>query len=705
MASTSSSSTRSRRSRSSRNSRTAGRSCSDCSSGCGTWGRPLSCSQKPYRKRRTSDSRLRNRGGTRRTSQTESLSSRCTRSRTSRFSAESGSRRWGARTTRRDSPPSCSTRGASKSYRSSVPRWSMPNSIPCPSCASQNRVDAVSCRTCGRKLGTPHGSTPTDPPLSLQRVTSGQVFTAVVAEPARKPSNDRAASVAAPPVAVTTGEPEVEDHSDVMAAAVDGIRAKAQGEGHRFKPYVRSSDRKAPTPAAKQEAAKHLQDAVALLRETRFEDSIDPLLKAIARDDEDRRSWILLAESYLRLGRPYKSAVGYLRALELSPKDEQAWLGLGPVLRMLGDVPTASAVLDRAELINPTHAETWVERGLIFESLQNLPEAARSFAKVLELRPDHRLAQEKSQAIGSKIAESQASARTPKPSREVSPPLAESMGPTAEEERERDILDEMEEAFSIETSLTAKRAGAAVAPEGPSRRPAPVRTFVEGLDETLEGGIPWGHVVLIEGAPGTMKSSLGFSILLQNAARAGLHCLYLSLEERGSSLLKQMGSLGLHLEVPKGSLVVLDPRTAADIIGEKKDWVEALEAGIRSIKEKRGLDLIVIDSLEALEVLAKFKDRRREMYRLFEWLRDLAVTSFVITERPDWLIAGHVLQGRWDEDFLADAVIQLRIHMVSDLEAQRRLRVVKMRGTRHETGYLAMVLDDGHFRVTRAMSP
>src|SRR5207245_11048124 len=115
---------------------------------------------------------------------------------------------------------------------------------------------------------------------------------------------------------------------------------------------------------------------------------------------------------------------------------------------------------------------------------QNLPEAARSFAKVLELRPDHRLAQEKSQEIESKIVEIKVSTETPKPSREVSPPLAESMSPTAEEERERDILDEMEEAFSIETSLTAKRAGAAVAPEGPAERPARVRTFVEGLDET-----------------------------------------------------------------------------------------------------------------------------------------------------------------------------------------------------------------------------
>src|SRR5256712_13732750 len=115
-----------------------------------------------------------------------------------------------------------------------------------------------------------------------------------------------------------------------MAAAVDGIRAKAKGEGHRFKPYVRSSDRKAPTPAARQEAAKYLQDAVALLRETRFEDSIDPLLKSIARDDEDRPSWILLAAAYLRLGRPFKAAVGHLRSPELSSYSEPASVGCRP---------------------------------------------------------------------------------------------------------------------------------------------------------------------------------------------------------------------------------------------------------------------------------------------------------------------------------------------------------------------------------------
>src|SRR5205807_8969955 len=105
--------------------------------------------------------------------------------------------------------------------------------------------------------------------------------------------------------------------------------------------------------------------AVSLPRERRFEEAIEPRLKAIARDDENRPPWILLGEAYLRVDRPYKAAVAYLRSLELSPRDEQAWLGLGRVLRFLDELPTAATVLERATRIRPEHADTWVERGLV----------------------------------------------------------------------------------------------------------------------------------------------------------------------------------------------------------------------------------------------------------------------------------------------------------------------------------------------------
>jgi KaiC/GvpD/RAD55 family RecA-like ATPase len=44
------------------------------------------------------------------------------------------------------------------------------------------------------------------------------------------------------------------------------------------------------------------------------------------------------------------------------------------------------------------------------------------------------------------------------------------------------------------------------------------------------------------------------------------------------------------------------------------------------------------------------------------------------------------------------------MHQVSDVAIQRRIRIVKMRGTAHETGYFALVFDDGSFSVTRALS-
>ena len=60
-----------------------------------------------------------------------------------------------------------------------------------------------------------------------------------------------------------------------------------------------------------------------------------------------------------------------------------------------------------------------------------------------------------------------------------------------------------------------------------------VLTYIEGLDETLGGGLPAGHVVLLSGLPGTMKSTLSYSILHWNARERGAKCLYVSLEHRG----------------------------------------------------------------------------------------------------------------------------------------------------------------------------
>ncbi|HYM40854.1 MAG TPA: tetratricopeptide repeat protein [Thermoplasmata archaeon] len=563
-------------------------------------------------------------------------------------------------------------------------------SVQCPSCDSTNDLGQARCRVCGADLRAAMEAAGTRSTVQLQRVLGGEVYRAVTPGGRRPPeATQEIPHEAAPP----NGEHPEPPAADPLATLTERIAARATAAGQRFKQYAADRPRHAETDDAKSAVTHQLDSAARAFRERRFDVAIEHLLKAIAKEDGDPRSWILLGEAYLRLERPYKAAVGYLRALQLDVSNDNAWLGLARSMKTMEDLPGALEVLDRTVQSNPALTEAWSERGLVLESLDRPAEAAKSFQKALELRPDHRTARVRYEKLAPKAVEPPAEP-TPEPTETVAPkPEAP---PATEAEAEEEEFPDFADLAELPETETKE--------SGPSH-PARIRTFIEGLDETMGGGIPWGHVILVEGSPGTMKSSLAFSILAQNAAQDGLHCLYLSFEERTSGLLKQMGSLNLPLHVHRGSLIVMDPRAAKGLLAERKDWVDAFQVGLEAVKGQRGLDLVVIDSLEALEVLAKFKDRRREIFRLFEWLRDLDVTSFVITERPDWVVGGHVIQGRWDEDFLADGVIHVRQHLISDVEVQRRLRVVKMRGTKHDTGYMALVLDEGRFKVTRAMSP
>src|SRR2546428_1356477 len=211
----------------------------------------------------------------------------------------------------------------SKSRPSSVRRGSMPNMIPCPTCASPNKPDAFNCRVCGRKLRAGDDRPRSSPPVVLQRVMGGEIFTAILGEVPKKPGPP--AKSFAPerntPATVAPTEPEVEDHSDAIAAAVDRIRAKAQAQGHRFKPYIPVPGRKPPTQQAKQEAATFLQTAVGFLRESRFEPAIEPLLKGISRDDEDRRLGVLPPGAYFRLHKTHKTALRHPPPPPVRPED------------------------------------------------------------------------------------------------------------------------------------------------------------------------------------------------------------------------------------------------------------------------------------------------------------------------------------------------------------------------------------------------
>src|SRR5437867_5138158 len=204
-----------------------------------------------------------------------------------------------------------------------------------------------------------------------------------------------------------------------------------------------------------------------------------------------------------------------------------------------------------------------------------------------------------------------------------------------------------------------------------------IPTFIESLDDVLGGGFPVGHVGLVSGLPGTMKSTLTYAILHANARQRDAKGVYVSLEQTRPSLEAQMAAMGFDVEAVRSDVHILDVGTIQKEVGKSasKPWMDFLRRTMTTKKDIDGVDLVVIDSLEALEVLAKFEDRRTELFRLFEWLRDLGATTLVLAEAATEAsyLGLEAPQPRRDETFLADGIIELKMHPISDVEIQRRI--------------------------------
>lgn len=72
---------------------------------------------------------------------------------------------------------------------------------------------------------------------------------------------------------------------------------------------------------------------------------------------------------------------------------------------------------------------------------------------------------------------------------------------------------------------------------------AKAKTGVEGLDDILSGGLSRRHVFLLEGAPGSGKTTIALQFLLEGAT-IGERCLYITLSETEEELRDSASSHG-----------------------------------------------------------------------------------------------------------------------------------------------------------------
>jgi KaiC/GvpD/RAD55 family RecA-like ATPase len=241
-----------------------------------------------------------------------------------------------------------------------------------------------------------------------------------------------------------------------------------------------------------------------------------------------------------------------------------------------------------------------------------------------------------------------------------------------------------------------------------------VKTHIRGFDEdVLRGGIPQGHVVLVRGSSGTMKSSLAYYVLYHNALE-GTPGLYVTLEQSAGGLLEHVAALGLKATAVSDALPILDlSRGRANLeemiakVGAMTDetatrgeaLLAVLKGKIMELRKKRDFRLLAVDSWDALELILEFRDRRAETFGFFEWLRDLGVTSLLISEEPAHDGAPTALE----EEFLADGIIHLRLEPITETAFQRRVQCVKMRSVNQDSDDHTLLFENGRFEVARAL--
>lgn len=218
-----------------------------------------------------------------------------------------------------------------------------------------------------------------------------------------------------------------------------------------------------------------------------------------------------------------------------------------------------------------------------------------------------------------------------------------------------------------------------------------IPTYVEGLDEKMQGGIPGGHIVLVAGSSGSMKSSLTFSMLYNSVLNGDTSGIYVTLEQGKDSLRSHMAGMGMNVDDPRvrnriAIIDLADLRVQLDEQGMagKVDWMGQLIKQLTSYRQSIGFEILIFDSLGAFFTLTKMENPRDEIFRLYEAVRRLGLTAFFICEMMG---EEHKQFGDYGvEDYLSDGVMHLVMDRDAD-EVKRKLAIVKMRHTSHMLGY------------------
>lgn len=206
-----------------------------------------------------------------------------------------------------------------------------------------------------------------------------------------------------------------------------------------------------------------------------------------------------------------------------------------------------------------------------------------------------------------------------------------------------------------------------------------------GLDEVLVGGFERDRLHLIEGMPGSGKTTLGLQFVLEGVRR-GEPVLYVTLSETADELREVVRSHGWSLDgVAVHELVPsersLEPDEQYTVFHPAE--VELAETIGRILEEidRARPRRVVVDSLSEMRLLAASPLRfRRQVLALKQFFSARGCTSLLL---DDGVEAGPEMQVR----SIAHSVLLLEVGQTEYGADRRRLRILKYRGTAFRGGY------------------
>lgn len=205
-----------------------------------------------------------------------------------------------------------------------------------------------------------------------------------------------------------------------------------------------------------------------------------------------------------------------------------------------------------------------------------------------------------------------------------------------------------------------------------------VSTGIIGLDEMLFGGLLRGSAALVEGAPGTGKSTLGMQFIYHGATQAGEPGLILTFETFPRQYYRDAESFGWDFraleEAGKLRVVMSSPEvTLADL--------QAVHSQIELLAYETGARRILVDSLSHFERLTKDPvELRQTVYEFINGLKRLDLTA--VLTRENVALLGETPGVEEDLAFVVDAYIILRyVELASAV--RKALLILKQRGSNH----------------------